>query len=111
MQKIIDAEKSDLFDVLAYIAYALPPVTRQERAARAKLAISGQFNTKQQAFLDFVLAHYVGVGVEELDREKLTPLLLLKYHSIPDAIADLGEAGAISNAFVSFQKYLYQPGI
>jgi type I restriction enzyme R subunit len=28
MQKIIDAEKSDLFDVLAHVAYALPPVTR-----------------------------------------------------------------------------------
>ncbi len=79
MQKIIDAEKSDLFDVLAYVAYAMPPLTREERAARAKLAISSRFNTKQQAFLDFVLAHYVGVGVEELDREKLTPLLRLKY--------------------------------
>jgi len=28
MQKIIDAEKSDLFDVLSYVAYALPPQTR-----------------------------------------------------------------------------------
>jgi type I restriction enzyme R subunit len=28
MQKIIDAEKSDLFDVLAHVAWALPPVTR-----------------------------------------------------------------------------------
>ena len=27
MQKIIDAEKSGLFDVLAYVAYALPPLT------------------------------------------------------------------------------------
>src|SRR3989454_1796933 len=34
MQRIIDAEKSDLFDVLAHVAYALPPVTREERAAR-----------------------------------------------------------------------------
>src|SRR4029077_7083570 len=109
MQKIIDAEKSDLFDVLAYIAYALPPVTREERAARAKLAISARFNSKQQAFLDFVLAHYVGVGVEELDRDKLTPLLRLKYQSIPDAIADLGDAESIGSAFVGFQKYLYQP--
>jgi type I restriction enzyme R subunit len=25
MQKIIDAENSDLFDVLAHVAYALPP--------------------------------------------------------------------------------------
>src|ERR1019366_7580651 len=32
MQKVIDAEKSDLFDVLAHVAYALPPLTREERA-------------------------------------------------------------------------------
>jgi type I restriction enzyme R subunit len=72
MQKIINAEKSDLFDVLEYVAYALPPLTREERAARAKMAISGHFNSKQQAFLDFVLSDYVEVGVEELDQEKLT---------------------------------------
>ena len=40
MQKIIDAEKSDLFDVLAHVAYALPPLTREERAASAKVVIS-----------------------------------------------------------------------
>src|ERR1019366_5008083 len=39
MQRIINAEKSDLFDVLAHVAYALPPLTREERAANAKLAI------------------------------------------------------------------------
>jgi type I restriction enzyme R subunit len=112
MQKIVDAEKSDLFDVLAYVAYALPPLTRAERAARAKVAISAHFNSKQQSFLDFVLAHYVGVGVDELDQEKLTPLLRLKYsNSISDAIADLGRPEDISNAFVGFQKYLYQSNV
>ncbi len=110
MQKIIDAEKSDLFDVLAYVAYALPPLTREERATRAKAAIGARFNSKQQAFLQFVLAHYVNVGVDELDQEKLTPLLRLKYaDSISDAIADLGKPEEISKAFVGFQKYLYQP--
>jgi type I restriction enzyme R subunit len=109
MQKIIDAEKSDLFDVLAYIAYALPPLTREERADRAKVAITANFNTKQQVFLEFVLAHYVGVGVDELDQEKLTPLLRLKYlNSIADAIADLGRPEEISSVFVGFQKYLYE---
>jgi type I restriction enzyme R subunit len=109
MQRIIDAEKSDLFDVLAYVAYALPPLTREERAGRAKVAIIRHFNSKQQAFLDFVLAHYVGVGVDELDQEKLTPLLRLKYfNSIADAIADLGKPEEISKVFAGFQKYLYQ---
>jgi len=111
MQKIIDAEKSDLFDVLAYVAYALPPLTRRERADRAQVAINQRFNTKQQSFLNFVLAHYVGEGVDELDQEKLTPLLHLKYfNSTSDAIADLGEPDEIRKVFVGFQKYLYQPG-
>jgi type I restriction enzyme R subunit len=109
MQRIIDAEKSDLFDVLAYVAYALPPLTRGERAATAKIGISAQFNSKQQAFLDFVLVHYVSAGVEELDGEKLAPLLRLKYHdSINDAVADLGRPEVIRHVFTGFQRYLYQ---
>ena len=69
------------------------------------MAISNHFNSKQQAFLDFVLAHYIGVGVDELDQEKLTPLLRLKYlNSISDAIADLGKPEEISKVFVGFQN-------
>jgi EcoEI R protein C-terminal len=109
MQKIIDAEKSDLFDVLAHVAYALPPLSREERAENARVAINSHFNIKQQAFLDFVLSHYVSVGVEELDQEKLLPLLRLRYHdSIADAIADLGRPEEIGSVFTGFQKYLYQ---
>jgi type I restriction enzyme R subunit len=109
MQKIIDAEKSDLFDVLAYVAYALPMLSRQERAGQAKRGISSKINYKQQEFIDFVLSHYVTVGVEELSKEKLTPLLRLKYHdSIADAVADLGRADEIGKMFTGFQAYLYE---
>ncbi|MDH5194092.1 MAG: DEAD/DEAH box helicase family protein, partial [Nitrospira sp.] len=110
MQRIIDAENSDLFDVLAHVAYAMAPLTREERALRAKVEISAHFNSKQQAFLDFVLAQYVRVGVEELSQDKLSPLLRLKYHgAIADAVADLGAPEQISKVFVGFQRYLYQP--
>ena len=112
MQRIIDAENSDLFDVLAHVAYALPPLTRQERAEKAKVEISTHFNSKQQVFLDFVLAQYVKVGVEELAQDKLSPLLKLKYHdAIADAVADLGKPEEIGKFFAGFQKYLYQPQI
>ena len=108
MQRVIDAEKSDLFDVLAHVAYALPPLSREERAEKAKVIISTHFNTKQRVFLDFVLSHYVSVGVEELSQEKLTPLLRLKYHnSISDAVADLGKPQEIGKVFAGFQRYLY----
>jgi type I restriction enzyme R subunit len=109
MQRIINAEKSDLFDVLAYVAYALPTLTREERATRTKVVISTRFNTKQQVFLDFVLSQYVKVGVQELDQEKLSPLLKLKYNNaIADAVADLGRPEEIGRVFAGFQKYLYQ---
>ena len=112
MQRIIDAENSDLFDVLAHVAYAMAPLTREERAARAKVEISTHFNSKQQAFLDFVLAQYVRVGVEELSQDKLSPLLRLKYHgAIADAVADLGQPEEIGKVFVGFQRYLYQPQV
>ena len=112
MQKIIDAEKSYLFDVLANVAYALPPLTREDRASKAKVEISAHFTGKQQAFLDFVLSHYVSVGVEELSNEKLTPLLKLKYHdSLADAVADLGTTNEIKTAFTGFQKYLYAEAV
>ncbi|MCA9092722.1 MAG: DEAD/DEAH box helicase family protein [Planctomycetaceae bacterium] len=109
MQKIIDAEQSDLFDVLAYVAYALPTLTRSERADIARPEINAHFSDPQQTFLDFVLGHYVSEGVQELDSEKLTPLLKLKYNdSIPDAIRELGRPDLILQLFITFQQYLYR---
>jgi type I restriction enzyme R subunit len=108
MQRVIDAENSDLFDVLAHVAYALPTLTREERAAKARVIITQHFNSKQQVFLDFVLAHYVSSGVEELDQAKLNPLLKLKYNnSIADAVEDLGKPEEIGKVFTGFQRYLY----
>jgi type I restriction enzyme R subunit len=109
IQRIIDAEKSDLFDVLAYVAYAVAPITRKDRADHAQIYINTKFPAKQQAFLNFVLSHYVTEGVQELDADKLAPLLTLKYQgSISDAVADLGKPEEIGKTFSGFQKYLYE---
>lgn len=111
MQKAIEAENSDLFDVLAYVAFAAAPETRIRRADMAKAETEHHFNHRQQAFLDFVLAQYVTQGVDELDADKLTPLLRLKYNNaISDAVADLGNATQIRAMFSGFQKYLYKGG-
>lgn len=70
--------------------------------------ISEIFNSKQEVFLDFVLSHYVAVGVDTLDQAKLTPLLKLKYRdSIADAVTDLGRPDEIGKAFSGFQRHLY----
>jgi len=109
MQAIIAAENSDLFDVLAHVAYALPPIPREARAQQARVYIHSRFTSKQQLFLDFVLQHYVSTGVQELAQEKLAPLLRLRYqNSIADAVADLGRPEDIGQLFAGFQRYLYE---
>lgn len=109
MQKIIEAENSDLFDVLAYVAFAAEPVTRSARAKASKAASAAEYTGKQQAFLDFVLEQYVKEGVDELDQGKLSPLLKLRYNNaIADAIIDLGKPDEIRKMFLGFQRHLYE---
>ncbi len=107
MSKLIDAEKSDVFDVLAYIAFTLAPLTRAERVERSRADILSHCDGKLQAFIDFVLGQYVVQGVEELDKEKLAQLLTLKYGTTHDAVAQLGSVPVIRNEFVGFQQRLF----
>jgi type I restriction enzyme, R subunit len=107
MQKIIEAENSDLFDVLAYVSFAAEPVPRSQRAAAARSATATEFTDKQQAFVDFVLAQYVSQGVDELDAERLSPLLRLKYQALNDAFTELGKPDQVRRVFLGFQRHLY----
>ena len=107
IKRMIDAEKSDLYDVLAYIAFALAPITRQERVDSHRDQIFSHYDDKLQAFLDFVLAQYVKEGIRELDQDKLPVLLKAKYYNINDGAAELGGIPKIRDAFVGFQRHLY----
>jgi type I restriction enzyme R subunit len=105
--KMVDAENSDIYDVLAYIAFNRPPVTRAERVESHREEIFSQYDYRQQEFLRFVLGHYVERGVSELDPDKLPQLIELKYQSVGDAVRELGEVKNIREVFVDFQKSLY----
>jgi type I restriction enzyme R subunit len=109
LQKLIDAEKSDLFDVLEYVFNSdIKPITREERVAAAQATIFALLDDKQREFIDFVLSKYVEIGVEELDQEKLPILLTNKYQSLEDAKEALGDVAKIRDLFVDFQRYLYE---
>jgi type I restriction enzyme R subunit len=109
LQKLIDAEKSDLFDVLEYVFNSdIKPVTREARVAAARATIFALLDEKQQEFIDFVLSRYIETGVDELDQEKLPILLTNKYESLEDARAALGDVSRIRDLFVDFQRYLYE---
>ncbi|MFN9472620.1 EcoAI/FtnUII family type I restriction enzme subunit R, partial [Acidovorax sp.] len=110
MQKSIEAEKSDLFDVLAFVAFASDPITREQRAKAARVATASELPGKQRAFVDFVLAQYVKEGVDELESEKLSPLLRLRYKALSDAFTELGKPEDVRRVFVGFQRHLYSTG-
>jgi len=93
--------------VLAYIAFNMAPVTRAERVDAHRARIFHGHGYQQQEFLSFVLDHYVAQGVGELDMAKLPQLIELKYHSLGDAVRELGPAGKIREVFVGFQQHLY----
>jgi len=109
-QRILNAENSDLYDVLAYIAFHSDIIERTERADKAKIHLI-DYDPKQQEFLDFVLNQYVKQGVDELDDSKIGDLLVLKYHAIADAKKELGDIASIRNTFIGFQTYLYDKRI
>ena len=109
LKRIINAEKSDLYDVLSYVFNGdTKPITREERVMQAKTDILMSLNERQQEFIKFVLEKYIETGVEELEKEKLPLLLKNKYQSVEDAKMVLGDEENITRLFINFQKYLYQ---
>ncbi len=107
LSKLVDAEDSDVYDVLAHIAYAAPTLTRSERVSAHESEILSPHEEQMQEFLRFVLDQYVAEGVGELDGDKLPALISLKYATPHDAVKVLGDIDGIRNAFIGFQKHLY----
>ena len=53
LKSIIDANNSDLFDVLEYVSFANSPMTRKDRVSSAKSSIYNFVNDKQRDFISF----------------------------------------------------------
>jgi type I restriction enzyme, R subunit len=112
VQRLVNMEKSDLFDVLEYVFNGnYTSLTREERVAASQATIFAILNDQQKEFIEFVLSKYVESGVDELDQEKLPILLTNKYQSLEDAKEVLGNVGDISQLFIEFQRHLYDRGV
>ncbi len=109
LQKLVEMEKSDLYDVLEYVFNGdYIAMTREARAKAAEATIFALLNDQQKEFITFVLSKYIETGVDELDQEKLPILLTNKYQSLEDAKEILGDVANISRLFIEFQEHLYK---
>jgi type I restriction enzyme, R subunit len=109
IKQAINADDSDVFDVLAHIAYSRNMITREHRAEAGRRRIDGNYDDKIAVFLDFVLGHYVETGVESLDRSKLPDYLKLEYGTLSEGAKALGGMQAVIDAYAGFQRLLYLP--
>lgn len=108
IRRLIDAQESDLFDVLAYVRFTMEPKVRAERAESARTSALPAHEAEMRDFLESVLRAYERGGVEELGLESLGTLLKVKYGSLNDAKSKLGELASIKGAFVGMQADLYR---
>jgi type I restriction enzyme R subunit len=106
IRRIIDAEKSDLLDVLEYVAYATTPIERKERAKRIE-DYYHSLSDAQKQFVEYLVGAYITSGVDELRMDKLKTQLALKFGSVPEGISLLGGAPNARQTFKTFQRYLY----
>jgi type I restriction enzyme R subunit len=107
LRQIIDAEDSDMYDVLRYVAFAKEALSREYRANHIDKKFYGELNEDEEAFIRFVLDKYEQTGEQELSGQNLPTLLQLKYHSTHDALQRLGSIPNIRQRYVELQKYLY----
>ena len=109
LQKLMDMEQSDLYDVLEYVFNGdYVAMTRDTRATAAQSSLFTSLNNQQKEFIQFVLSKYVEMGVDELDQDKLPILLTNKYQSLQDAQEVLGDVLSIRKLFIQFQAHLYE---
>ena len=106
IRTLIDADDSDLLDVLEYIAYNIEPMNRRERVRKVD-AYRHSLSAKEQEFVNYITDLYVRAGVEELAMEKLSAIIALKYGSVQDGVTQLGSIEVAKNTFLKVQQRLY----
>lgn len=108
VQKMLNQQEYDVFDVLMDLAYNVEPVTRAMRAERVKEVLAG-YPPKLREFAEDILKNYVNDGVWTLTRKALSDLVLLKYHSMSEALRVLGmeNAKALGTFFANLQQGIY----
>ncbi len=114
LRRMFAAEQSDLFDLLAFLAFEQPMETRRARAeaTRANNAFFNQFEQQPaRDFLYFVLNRYEETGVAELARDRMPGLIKMSgLGTTRDASRAFGGSPAnVLAAFRGLQHALYQP--
>lgn len=107
IRRLVDAPKSDLYDVLSYILFANPPKTRHDRAETVRQDGLADFGNEMKDLLLGILKAYETAGEAELAGKKLGQFLTARYGSVSEGKVKLGDLQIIRDAFNRMQAGLY----
>ncbi|MEA3640656.1 MAG: DEAD/DEAH box helicase family protein [Lamprobacter sp.] len=110
LRRLFAAEQSDLFDLLAFLAFEQPMETRRARAqtTRDNSDFFNQFDQQPaRDFLHFVLNRYEETGVSELARDRMPGLIKMSgLGTTRDASRAFG--GSPTNVLAAFRQLQHQ---
>lgn len=105
IKAIVDAQNSDLFDVLAYVQFNIDPKTRLERAD----GVSVEKEVEEMAqFLKHILQAYIENGEAELATKSLGSFMEVRYSSVSEGKQKLGDIPLIKSKFLELQERIYE---
>ena len=111
LKAIFEAKESDIYDVLAHLAFNLDIKTRSERAfaVHYQKYIEKYQSDKAREFLEFILERYKKDGVKEIGSDKLSSLIKLsgiERNELKEASFD--GAVNIRNGYFGLQREIYR---
>ena len=104
IKALVDANDSDLFDVLSYIQFSANPKTRIERADGVSLEEEAE---EMEQFLKHILQAYIENGEAELASDSLGSFMEVRYGSVSEGSQKLGDIPSIKSKFIGLQKQIY----
>lgn len=107
LARLVDAPDSDLFDVLGYIAFTTPPLTRKARAAAVNASHFESITDEMWQFLQEILNAYVQHGEKTLSDKMLRQHLTVSYGTVSEGAEALGGTRKVRNGYLAMQQRLY----
>lgn len=109
LKKIFEAEKSDIFDILAYISYGNEMKNRDERSKTAKSILEKYKNPKAKDFLQFLLELYEREWIMNFKKDGLSSKIELFNRWLAREIAaEFGWVQELKQAYYDLQKGIYE---
>ena len=109
LKKIFEAEKSDIFDILAYISYGNEMKNRDERSKIAKSILEKYESPKAKDFLQFLLELYEREWIMNFKKDGLSSKIELFNRWLAREIAaEFGWVQELKQAYYDLQREIYK---